>query len=64
MESFDGTESCQLVGLFVFHIFGSKCRKYRTGLYCDDAVASLDYTSRPKADRIRKDFIKIFIGRF
>ena len=60
MESFDGTELCKLVGLYILHYLGEKCRKHRIGLYRDDGLACVGYTSRPQADRIRKDFIKIF----
>ena len=37
-----------------------KYGKHRNGLYCDDGLASFVYTSGPEADRLRKDFIKIF----
>ena len=60
MASFDGTELCKLVGLFILHILGEKYGKHRIGLYRDDGLACFGYTSGPQADRIRKDFIKIF----
>ena len=60
MGSFNGAELCELVGLYILHILGEKYRKHRLGLYCDDGLACFGYTSRPQADRIRKDFIKIF----
>ena len=34
--------------------------KHRIGLYHDDGLACFGYTSGPQADRIRKEFIKIF----
>ena len=37
-----------------------KYERYRIGLYRDDGLAYFGYTSGPQADRIRKDFIKIF----
>ena len=43
-----------------FHILDEEYRKYRTGLYCDDGLACLEYTCGPEADRIRKRIIKIF----
>ena len=33
-------------------------------MYRDDVLACFGYTSGPQADRIRKDFIKIFKGKF
>ena len=61
MGSFDGAELCELVGFFILHILGEKYRKHRTGLYRNDGLVCFRYTSSPQADRIRKDFIKIFI---
>ena len=60
IESFDGAELCKLVGLYILHILGEKYGKHRIGLYRDDGLACFGYTSGPQADRIRKDFIKIF----
>ena len=60
MGSFGGAELCQLVSLYVPHILGEKYEKNRIGLYRDDGLACLGYASGPQADRIRKDFIKIF----
>ena len=37
-----------------------KYGKHRIDLYRDDGLACFRYTSGPQADRIRKDFIKIF----
>ena len=60
MGSFDGTELCELVALYILHILGEKYGKHRIGLYRDDGLACFGYTSGPQADRIRKDFTKIF----
>ena len=60
MGSFDGAELCELVGLYILHTLGEKYEKNRKGLYHNDGLACFGYTSRPQADRIRKDFIKIF----
>ena len=48
------------MGLYILHILGEKYGKYRIVLYRDDGLAYFGYTSGPQADRIRKDFIKIF----
>ena len=60
MGSFDGAELCELVGFYILHILGAKYGKHRIGLYREDGLACFGYTSGPQADRIRKDFIKIF----
>ena len=60
MGSFDGAELCELVGLYIVHILCEKYGKQRIGLYRHDGLACFGYTSGPQADRIRKDFIKIF----
>ena len=60
MDSFDGAELCELVCLYILHILGEKYRKHTIGLYRDDGLPCFRYTSGPKADRMRKDFIKIF----
>ena len=46
------------------YILGAKYGKHRIGLYRDDGLACFGYTSGPQADRIRKDFIKIFKDDF
>ena len=60
MGSFDGAELWELVGLYIFHILGEEYGKHRVGLYCDDGLACFGCISGPQADRMRKDFIKIF----
>ena len=64
MESFDGAELCELVGLYILHILGQKYGKPRIGLYRDDGLACFGDTSGPQADRIRKVFINIFKENF
>ena len=44
--------------------FVSEVQKHRIGLYRDDGLACFGDTSGPQADRIRKDFIKIFKENF
>ena len=60
MGSFDGAELYELVGLYILHILGEKYGKHRVGLHRDDGLACFGCISGPQADRIRKDFIKIF----
>ena len=51
---------CELMGWYILGILGEKYGKHRTGLSRNDRLACFRYTSGPQADRIRKDFIKIF----
>ena len=60
MGSFDGAKLCKLVDLYILQILGEKYGKHRRGLYQDDGLPCFEYTKGPRADRIRKDFIKIF----
>ena len=60
MGSFNSAELCELVGLYILQILVEKYGKHRRGLYRDDGLACLEYTSGPQADEIRKDLIKIF----
>ena len=60
MGNFDGAELCEVVGLYNLQILDEKYGKHRIVLYRDDGLACFGYTSGPRADRIRKDFIKIF----
>ena len=48
------------MGLHILHILGERYRKHRIGLYRGDGLACFGYTRGPQADKIRKDFIKIF----
>ena len=60
MGSFDSTELCEVVGLYILHFLCGKYWKHRIGLYRDDELVFFGYTSRPQAHRIRKGFIKLF----
>ena len=60
MGRFNGTKLCELVGLYILHILGEKYRKYWVGLYRDYRFTCFVYISGFLAERIRKDFIKIF----
>lgn len=60
MGSFDGAESCELVGLLILnkisHVFGNgDC-----GLYRDDGLALLRNTNGHESDKKRKELIRIF----
>ena len=58
MGSFDGAETCELVGCF---ILSRLTQKYRNsiGLYCDDGLSAFNETSQ-ELEKIKKDICKTF----
>ena len=54
MGSFDGTEICELVGLYILYILSTKYGRNHNGLYRNDELACFENVWDPKADRIRK----------
>ena len=64
MGSFDGTEICELVGLYILFILSTKYGRNHNGLYRNDGLACFENVCDPKADRIRKYFFDIFRKNF
>ena len=64
MSSFYRMEICEIVGLYILHKLSEKYGNERIGLYRDDGLACFENTSGPKAERIRKAFIKLFQNEF
>ena len=60
MGAYDGAEVCELVGSFLLHQLSKKYNKKDIGLYRDDGLAVFKNKSGPQAERIKKDFQKIF----
>ena len=60
MGAYDGAEVCELVGTYILHQIGSKYDKKNVGLYRDDGLAVFKDISGPEAERIKKDFVKVF----
>ena len=58
MGSFDGAETCELVGLFILNTISNKLPG-SFGLYRDDGLAAIKGTSRT-IENIKKDLCKIF----
>ena len=58
--SYDGAEVCETVGLFLLSMLEERFGKGYVGLYRDDGLALLPYSSGPAAERSRKDIVKIF----
>ena len=60
MDSFDGAEICELVGIHILSLLSKELDKQSTDLYKHDGLVLLRNTSKQKTDRIRKDIIEIF----
>ena len=60
MGSFDGAEVCELVGLFLLHQVETKFPEIDFGLYRDDGLGCYKRMTGPRAERIKKDMIKLF----
>ena len=60
MGCYDGTEICELVGIYIQNKLCKLMNRKDFGLYRDDGLGILRNTSGPEADRKRRDIIKIF----
>ena len=60
MGANDGNEVCELAGSFLLHQLSNKYNKKDIGLYRDDGLAVFKNKSGPQAERIKKDFQKIY----
>ena len=60
MESYDGAEVCELVGLFMLNNISEKLNKPNIGLYRDDGLAVLENANGHQIDNFRKKLTKIF----
>ena len=60
MGSFDGSEVCELVGLFILNDLTNKYGTNNIGLYRDDGLAIFKNTTGPQAERTRKEIARCF----
>ena len=60
MGSYDGADVCELIGIFMLSLIGNKYNPYNIGLYRDDGLAVFKNTSRPRSEKIKKTFQKMF----
>ena len=60
MGGYDGTEICELVGLFILNNLGQKFGKENIGLYRDYGLAIIRNKSARLADKRRKELQKCF----
>ena len=54
MESFDGAEICEIVGLYLLDKLSNLSGKENVGLYRDDSLAAINSCSGLVLDRTRK----------
>ena len=60
MGSFDGAETCELVGLYILSRLREEIPTGITGLYRDDGLMLLRNNNGQQTDKTRKDVIKLF----
>ena len=60
MGAYDGAEVCELVGLFLLSLLSEKFIKENIGLYRDDGLGIFRNINGHQADKIRKEFHKLF----
>ena len=60
MGSYDGAETCELVGLYLLHNLNTLIMKEHIGLYRDDGLAVILNANGPKMDKLRKSIIDLF----
>ena len=60
MGSYDGAETCELVGLFILSLLSSSIETRNVGLYRDDGLAILQNANGHFADKKRKEIINEF----
>ena len=57
MGSFDGAEICEIVGIYLLEKISPLLMKKNFGLYRDDDLATVNSSSGPGLDRMRKDIV-------
>ena len=60
MGSYDGTQLCELVGLYLLDLLTKEFGKQNTGLYRDDGLSCFENISVPDSEKIKKKLFKIF----
>ena len=54
MESYDGTEVCEFVGLYLLNLLTNEFGKNNIGLYRNDGLSCFQNISVPDSERIKK----------
>ena len=58
--SFDGAEICELVGLYLLDKLSTLIGRKNVGLYRDNKLATINSSSGPVLDKMRKNIIALF----
>ena len=59
MGAFDGAETCDVIGLFIWHQLSTQVKGITLGLYRDDGLCVCDLTAR-LAEKARQKIVQIF----
>ena len=60
MGSYDGAETCEIVGLYLLDKLKEIIPQSNVGLYRDDGLAIITHSNGPKIDKIRKRLHQLF----
>ena len=60
MGAYDGAEVCELICIFMLSILKKHIKKNHIGLYRDDSLPILKNNSSPEAEKLKKNFQKLF----
>ena len=60
MGAYDGAETCELVGTFLFYKLSLKDNKNNIGLYRNDGLAIFKHVNGSKSEKAKKDIQKLF----
>ena len=60
MGSFDGAETCELIGLYMLNLIQQHVPAHQIGLYRDDGLSIIPNANGQKLDRLRKKITQIF----
>ena len=60
MGTYDGAEVFELIGIFMLSVLSKHINQNHIGLYRDDGLAILKSTSGPEAEKLKKEFQKLF----
>ena len=60
MGSYDGAETCELVGLYILDILTKEFGRDKIGLCRDDGLGCFQNLSGPESEKVKKKLCKIF----
>ena len=60
MRAYDGAEICELIGIFMLSLLGTKYDSENIGLYRDDGLSIFRNVSGPELEKIKKHIQEIF----